>query len=338
MGNYVFWLSELGKEHSAMMGKKCANLGEILKLKLQAPHGFAISVEAYQDFLSDTGVIEEIRRILSKFSAGINDIDLYNKVSEELRAVVIAQDIPQGMKKSILSYYRALCQKCNVAHAAVSTRSAGPLSRPGQYETYLNVLGEADLLQRIKMVWASSFNPRSLAYREQRAMPLESDPIGVAVLKMVNAKTAGVLFTADPNTGDTSKMIIEANWGLGESVVSGEAMPDIYYLNKGNLEVTQKTLGQKIKYVTFQETGITEAVTPVDQRSVFCLNDEEIREIGRMGKILEEHFGVPQDVEWAIDRDFAFPESVMLLQTRAAKITPPKSPIDQVADLMVKWL
>lgn len=338
MGKYVFWLSELGKEHSAVMGKKCANLGEILKLKLQAPHGFAISVEAYRDFLSETGAAGEIRKSLSRFSGGLRNIDIYNKVSEELHAIVIAQDIPRGMKESILSYYRELCQKCGADRAAVSTRSAGPLSRPGQYETYLNVIGEPDLLAKIKMVWASSFNPRSLAYREQRAMPLESDPIGVAVLKMVYARAAGVLFTAEPNTGDTTKMIIEANWGLGESVVSGEAMPDIYILNKANLELTGKTLGQKTKYVTFKETGIIEETTPLDKRATYCLRDEEIREIGRMGKILEEHFGVPQDIEWAIDRDFAFPESVLLLQTRAAKIKPPKSPIDQVADLMIKWL
>jgi len=94
VGKYVFWLSELSKEHSSVMGKKCANLGEIMKLKLQAPNGFALSVEAYQDFLNESGAVEEIRKVLSRYSNGINDIDLYNEVSKELRAIVISRDIP----------------------------------------------------------------------------------------------------------------------------------------------------------------------------------------------------------------------------------------------------
>lgn len=338
MAKYVYWLEELGQEHYNLVGKKCANLGEMMKLSLRVPPGFAISVKAYQDFLLETSATAEIQKVLSKFNGGINSIDQFNEASKELRQIVESKGMPGEIEEEILKHYRELCERCNVENVAVSTRSAGPVSRPGQYETYLNVIGEQDVLEKVKKVWASSFNPRSLAFRAQKGLPLESDPIGVAVLKMVNARAAGVLFTADPNTGDTSTMIIEANWGLGESVVSGEGMPDIYYLNKEGMEVSKKILGQKLKYVTFKEKGVAEEVTPEDKRSTFCLNDEEVKEIGEMGKVLEKHFGVPQDVEWAIDQDFAFPESVVLLQSRAAVITPKKSPVDQVLDLMVKWL
>lgn len=193
-------------------------------------------------------------------------------------------------------------------------------------------------MKKIIKVWSSSFNPRSLAFRSRKGIPLESDPIGVAVLKMVNARAAGVVFTADPNTGDPSRMILEANWGLGESVVSGELMPDTYIVDKQSLKIRERKLGTKQKYITFKDIGVAEEETPLHKRSAFCLNDEEVAEIGRLAVILENHFGVPQDAEWAIDEDFPFPKNVILLQTRAAVIAQKKSPVDQVVDMMLKRL
>jgi pyruvate,water dikinase len=152
---------------------------------------------------------------------------------------------------------------------------------------------------------------------------------------MVNARAAGVLFTADPNTGDLSKMILEANWGLGESVVSGELMPDVFVLRKDTLDILEKKLGKKSKYVTCKEWGVAEEACPADLSGTFCLRDEEAKEIGRLGMVLENHFGVPQDVEWAIEQDLALPKSIILLQTRPAVIARKKSPVDQVVDLML---
>jgi pyruvate,water dikinase len=143
------------------------------------------------------------------------------------------------------------------------------------------------------------------------------------------------LFTADPNTGDTSRMIIEANWGLGESVVGGEAMPDVYTLVKESLEVIERKLGTKGKYITCKEAGVAEEDTPTEKSCTFCLSDDEVKEVGRLGKVLESHFGVPQDTEWAIDQDLNFPESVILLQTRSEVIAQQKKPVDQVIDLML---
>jgi pyruvate,water dikinase len=152
---------------------------------------------------------------------------------------------------------------------------------------------------------------------------------------MVNARAAGVIFTADPNTGDMSKMILEANWGLGESVVSGELMPDVYVLKKDTLEILEKKLGKKSKYVTCKELGVAEEECPADLSAAFCLRDEEAKEVGKLGILLENHFGVPQDVEWAIERDLELPQSIILLQTRPAVIAQKKSPVDQVVDLML---
>ena len=331
---YVFWFEELGQEHWEIVGKKSGNLGEMAKVGLPVPPGFALSVETYKDFMIQSNARREIEDYLCQLHGDIENIEQFNQASRDIRQIVESKDMPEAMKDKILSFYDDLCRKCDCM-VAVSTRSAGPVSHPGQYETYLNVKGKADLLEKIKKVWASSFNPRSLAFRKRKGLPLENDPIGVAVLKMVNARAAGIVFTADPNTGDTSKMIIEANWGLGESVVSGELMPDVYVLNKQNLEIVEKKLGKKSRYIICKELGVTEEDCPTDLSSTFCLRDEEAKEIGKLSILLEKHFGVPQDVEWAIDRDLEWPKSIILLQTRPAIIAQKKAPIDQVVDLML---
>jgi pyruvate,water dikinase len=335
---HIFWLAELGKEHYEIVGKKCANLGEMAKIGLPIPPGFALSVEAYTDFFIQTNALQEIQEYLSQLTEEFKNIQQFNQASKDIRQIVESKEMPDAMKELFLSYYDHLCLQCHCSEVAVSTRSAGPASHPGQYETYLNVKGKKDLLKKIQKVWASSFNPRSLAFRKRKGLPLENDPIGVAVLKMVNARVAGIIFTADPNTGDTSRMIIEANWGLGESVVGGESMPDVWVLNKESLEIVDKKLGTKSRFVICKELGVAEEECPADLSSTYCLNDEEVREVGKLGILLEKHFGVPQDAEWAIDRDLEFPKNIILLQTRSEVIAQKKAPVDQVLDLILrKW-
>jgi pyruvate,water dikinase len=284
----IFWFEELGREHCEIVGKKCGNLGEMAKIGLPVPPGFALSVEAYTDFMIQTNARREIEDYLCRLRGDIENIEQFNQASRDIRQIVELKDMPEAMKNRILSFYEGLCRKCDCM-VAVSTRSAGPVSHPGQYETYLNVKGQADLLEKIKKVWASSFNPRSLAFRKRKGLPLENDPIGVAVLKMVNARAAGIVFTADPNTGDTSKMIIEANWGLGESVVSGELMPDVYVLNKQNLEIVEKKLGKKTRYVTCKDLGVTEEDCPADLSSTFCLRGCRVGDRPRFRMAQEHH-------------------------------------------------
>ncbi|UCE33483.1 MAG: PEP/pyruvate-binding domain-containing protein [Deltaproteobacteria bacterium] len=335
---WALWFEELDQECNDQVGKKCANLGEMTKMGMRVPPGFALSLEAYKDFMSLTGADRETKKYLDNVGHDFENIQHFNEASAELRRIVESKDMPREMRETVLSHYQRLCQRCNMEEMPVSTRSAGAASHPGQYETHLNVRGDLDVIKKIKKVWSSTFNPRSLSARKHAGAPLETDPIGVAVLKMVNARTAGVLFTADPNTGDTSRMIIEANWGLGESVVGGEALPDTYILDKQSLNIIDRKLGTKSKYVAFKETGIAEMDTPTEKSCAFCLSDEEAEEIGRLGKVLESHFDVPQDAEWAVDQDLDFPESVILLQTRPEVIAQKRTPADQVVDLMLTRL
>jgi len=336
MNKNIYWFEELGKEFGDLVGRKCANLGEIARIGLPVPPGFALSVDAYMYFLNETNAIQNINQYLQKFNGVPKTIKEINEASKEIRQIVEAKEIPQKLSEEILSYYHELCRKCGAENVAVSTRSAGPKSRPGQYETYLNVKGGSELLEKVKKVWGSTFNPRSIAFRVQKGLPLESDPIGVAVLKMVNARASGVLFTAEPNTGDDSKMIMEGNWGLGESVVGGDVLPDIFFIDKASSKPIEKTLGKKTKYVACTTSGVTSDDTPEEKINTFCVNDDELKEIVRLGIALEDYFGAPQDVEWAVDQDLCFPNNIILLQTRNEIVATKKNSVDQAIDYMMR--
>jgi pyruvate,water dikinase len=335
-GQWLFWFEELDTEDDGLVGKKCANLGELCRMGLPLPPGFAMSLDAYKRFLSETNTAHELREYLDTYGREIPNMGEWKKVSNSLRQIVESKEMPKDMAEAITSQYDELCRKAGTAGMAVSVRSAGPASHPGQYETYLNVKGATDLLEKIIKVWSSSFNPRSLVYRSRNGLPLETDPIGVAVLGMINARTAGVTLTADPNTGDHSKIVCEANWGLGESVVSGRITPDFFLLDKESLEILEKRLGQKEVCILCAETGVIEESVQDDRRSCFCLDEEEVKEISKYGKRIEEYFkGVPQDIEWAISDDFQKGSNLFFLQTRPAIIVEKKSATDQILDVIM---
>jgi pyruvate,water dikinase len=333
---YIYWFEELKKEDNDIVGKKCANLGEMARIGLPVPYGFALTVHVYAHFMDETGAAKEIAALIEGSQVGPDDIGGINNLSLAARGIVESKEMPGELKAEILLYYDKLCEKCNCRDVAVATRSAGAVSHPGQYETYLNVKGKDDLLDKVRKVWASTFNGRSLAFRIKKGLPLGNEPIGVAILAMVQARSAGIAFSADPNTGDTSKIIVEANWGLGESVVSGELMPDRWVIDKETLEIRERTLGRKEKATICLDCGIEDAEISPEKASSFCLSDEELKEIAKLANKLEAHFGMPQDIEWAMAEDQPFP-NIVLLQTRPVVIAK-QDPVDQALDLMVGML
>ena len=192
----------------------------------------------------------------------------------------------------------------------------GPASHPGQYETYLNVTGKSSVMDNIIKVWSSTFNTRSLIARARKGLPLEYDPIGVAVLKMVSARAAGIMFTAEPTTADSSKLVIEGTWGYGEGVVSGAVIPDSWVIDKARLEIIERRVSPKcVGHESSTETGKTSSLDIADNRQKVCLSDEEVIELAQTGKRIEQYFRSPQDVEWAVDGDLPA-DNIVILQTR----------------------
>lgn len=320
--NWIFWLEEIGQEHAELAGKKCANLGEMAKMGMPVPSGFSLSPKAQERFIRESDADQEIKQFLTKFEGGVHSLQAYEEASQGLRQIVETKEIPLDMRETIISYYDSLCSRRGAGtKVSVAVRSAGTKSQPGQYETYLNVRGKDELLNKIVKVWSSIFNTRTIASLDRQGVPVEDSPfLGVCVLEMVNARCAGVGFTGDPMSGDLTKIIIEGNWGLGESVVSGTLTPDRYIIDKHTSKIIERVISDKRMRVVAKDEGTVEEEVPAEKRLVPCLSDEEVVRIAGLAKTLESHFGVPQDMEWAISADLPFPDNIFLLQTRPAKI------------------
>jgi pyruvate,water dikinase len=230
--------------------------------------------------------------------------------------------MPKDLETVIKRYYIDLCQKTGVPNVLVATRSSGPASHPGQYETYLYISGTPEVMKNIIKVWSSTFNERSLIARARIGRSLEFDPIGVCVLKMVNAKAAGVMFTLNPVNGDPGKITVGGSWGLGEAVVSGEVTNDQWLIDKVTLEIINRTVASKTKEYIFdpEQKVVVYKEIEAERKNNPCLNDEELFELVRQAKRIESHFGVPQDIEWALDKDLPFPQNVLFVQARPETI------------------
>ena len=339
--NLCFWFEEIGQKYNDIVGKKCANLGEMVQMGLPVPPGFAISIDMYRKYVRETGADKEMLRYVK----GLDElkgkgITVFEEVSQTIQGIIEGKEMPSDVKKTINAYYSELSERVGIPDVTVSVRSAGTESRPGMFETYLNVRGIEDVLEKVKKVWASAYTTRAVAFRTNKGYPILADELGVAVPKMVNARASGITFTVDPVTADASKIILEANWGLGEGVVSGAESVDGFVVDKESLEIATRHVGKKSKCVVYTENGADWADVPENMQSMPCISDEEIIEISKVAKSVEKTQGCPQDMEWAVDKDLPFPESIFWLQTRPAKVAAKKidSPAGHIADLIAKKL
>ena len=340
----VYKLGEIGKEDNMMVGRKCANLGELTKIGMPVPMGFAISVAAQKAFFEETGLLKKIDALLPSADDLKKNLELQTETAKKIRELISETPMPAKLADIIGSYYNELTSALGY-EPMVAVRSAGVESRPGTYETFLNVKGINDVMEMVKKVWSSVFNPRAIAYQVRDNLPVTDSPcIGVAVIEMINATCAGVLFTAEPVTGDPDTSVIEANFGLGESVVSGAVVCDVYKIDRKTMSVKEKILGEKGMQITTRDTkgGITKIVTDEASdrlKNTFTLLDDEACEIARLGYLLEDHFGAPQDIEWAVDQDRPFPKNIFLLQARdikGVKIERPKTEVEKAIDDLMK--
>jgi pyruvate,water dikinase len=329
----IFRFEELGREHKPLVGKKCANLGEMMRLGLAVPPGFATSIAMYRRFAKETGAAAEITAYVSQMGTlkGRN-ITVFDEMSQKIRGIIESKEMPPALAKMIASHYKVLQKKGN-HDGAVSVRSSGAESRPGMFETYLNVVGIEDVLDKIKKVWSSAYTARAIALRVNKDIPVTGDELGVAVSRMVNARSAGISFTLDPITSDTSRVVIDSSWGLGEGVVSGDQDVDHFVVDKRSLKIIESTTGKKTKKVVKKKRGVGRDDVPLKQQSVLSLSNEEVLAIAKLALLLEEKMGGAQDVEWAIDADATPPDNIVLLQTRPARLTVKKA--ESVADRMV---
>jgi len=316
----IAWFEECRRDDTPLVGGKCASLGELLAADIRVPPGFAVTTEAYYHFLTQTGIKEPICKVLRRIRDGVP----VHEVGEETRRMVLEAPIPAEVETAVRASYRALCDRCGVEDLPVAVRSSATLedmadaSFAGQQDTYLWVRGEDEVVDKVKRCWASLFSDRVIAYREEKGFTHENVRISVGVQKMVRARTSGVLFTLNPVNGDRSKVAINAAWGFGEGVVSGDITPDDFLVDKVTFDILRRAVVPKPEaYLLDPAAGrVCRMEVPEAQQAKPSLSDDEIQELTRLARRIEKHYGRPMDVEWAVDADLPFPESIVTLQAR----------------------
>lgn len=322
--SFVIWFEELGKNDIPIVGGKNANLGEMIQATIPVPPGFAITAQAYKKFINETHIDQEIYRIITETITDADDPKLYEKASKKIRKLIEATEVSEEITDAIRNAYKELTKRVQSSNVPVAVRSSATAedlpdaSFAGQQETFLNAEGADEVIENTIKCWSSLFTPRAIFYRTTKGFKHEEVLISVGVQKMVDARSAGVMFTINPVTGNSNQIVIEGTWGLGEAVVSGAETPDYFVVDKDSLEIVERKIATKtVEYVRNKETGKTEhsKVSPERQQKP-CITDEEIRRLAETGKLIDKHYGKPQDIEWALDRDLKFPDNVFIVQSR----------------------
>ncbi len=324
----ILWFENLRKTDIPIVGGKNANLGEMIAAGIPVPPGFAITAHAYKRFIVETGIDEKIYKIIKDTVKDPGNPKQYEEASVKIRNLIESTSMPKDIEETIKSAYKELSKRSGVKEAFVAVRSSATAedlpdaSFAGQQETYLNVKGENEVVKKTVKCWSSLFTPRAIFYRTQKGFAHENVLISVGVQKMVEAKAAGVMFTINPVTGDTNQIVIEGNFGLGESVVSGSVTPDEFIVDKRTMKIVEKRISvKKVQYVRDPHTGNTVHVdVPPEKQNQPCLSDEEVLRLAELGLKIEKHYGKAQDIEWAIDRDLNLPDSIFIVQSRPETI------------------
>ncbi|MEX1052577.1 MAG: phosphoenolpyruvate synthase [Patescibacteria group bacterium] len=340
----VLWFSEIDKDDILKVGGKGANLGEMTKAKFPIPYGFVVTSQAFGEFIKANNLNKKIKLLLKDLNH--ENHQQLKEVATSVRDLIESSDIPKPIINKIASSYsellvmeakyfkkrvgffkssviklKSIYKDPFVAVRSSATSEDSPTaSFAGQQDSYLNVIGETELINRVRQCWASLYTERSIYYRKQKKISEEGLGIAVVVQRMVQAEKSGIAFTVDPLSSDKNSMVIEAIVGLGEFIVQGKVAPDYYKVSKGSIEILEKKINfQKLKLERFKKKN-KERKLNAKKGNKQKLTDEEIVKVALVIKDIEKHYFFPQDIEWAIEKN-----NLYIIQTRP--ITTLRKPI-----------
>jgi len=311
----VLWFTEVGKQDIPLVGGKGANLGEITQAQIPVPPGFIVTARTYSRFLEQSGLRPTIEKLLSPLD--YNDSARLQQVSKEIKSLIRSAPVPQQIAAEVKQAYRQLGGGPVAVRSSATAEDLADASFAGQQATFLNVVGEDEVVDAVRACWASLFEARAIFYRADKGFEHMKVAIAVPVQRMVQSSRSGVMFTLEPVSGDRSKIAIEAVFGLGEAIVSGELTPDLYVLDKASLRILEKRVAnQERQFVRNPEAGAENGsniwlAVPGELCEQQKLSDEQIVALAAIGKQVEEHYDFPQDIEWAEDEG-----ELYILQTR----------------------
>jgi pyruvate,water dikinase len=315
MGNFVKAFSEITRNDLQVAGGKAANLGELTRARFNAPAGFCVTSESLPYHIERNQLQERIAEVIAEFD--YEDFAAMEEKTEAIRSLIMSARLPQDLSREVVDAIRDLVgtEDTFVAvRSSVAVKDSSISSFPGMMDTYHYLKGEEEIIEHIKMCWASLWTVRATFNRFHKGIAHELGLIAPIVQKMVNPEVAGILFTANPISGNRAEMVVEANWGLGESVVSGKSMNDFFLIDKSDLSLTTKKIAKKTVMVCFddeKQVGRKEVAVAPEMMDATTLSPEQVAQLGRIGLEIEAVFGFPQDIEWAFQKGELF-----ILQSR----------------------
>jgi len=334
---YILSFREISYRDVPLVGGKNASLGEMIRVLsekgVNIPSGFALTTKAYWYFLKFNKLDQKLKKIFEKFNPkSLESLQETGKIS---RSLILKAKFPKDLKDEIVKAYQGLSKEYNQERVDVAVRSSGvaedapTMSFAGMFETYLNISGEENLLKAIRKCLASAFNDRVIAYREEQKVPHLRFALSVGIQKMIRSDLAssGVIFTLDTETGFQNVVLINSIFGVGEMIVKGKVTPDEFYVFKPTLKqgfksIIVKNLGRKTKkYIYGKEGGLKEVQVPKRDQLKFSLTDEEILTLVKWACLIEEHYKIPQDIEWAKDGKAG---KLFIVQSRPETVHTPK--------------
>jgi pyruvate,water dikinase len=311
----IGWFEDVGLRDRVEVGGKGGSLGELWRAGIAVPAGFVIRTPAFEHCIAALERMAPLRAPVEALRPG--DLESIGAVSGAIRARICGTPLPASLSAELTSAYselRTRSAQSNVAvRSSATTEDASDASFANLQDTYLWVGGAERMLDRVRSCWASLYSVESISYRRQRGIPEREVAMAVVVQAMVDARTAGVMFTRSPTTGDRSVITIEGAWGLGSAVVAGEVTPDRWVLGKITGEISVREISDKhIEHRRADAGGVEVVEVAAERRRAACLDDRELEQLRQVARQIERHYGCAQDIEWAIDRRGA----LLLLQSR----------------------
>lgn len=298
-GGFIREFSSLSKKDVAIAGGKGASLGEMYQAKIPVPPGFVVLAGAFDRFLQETDLTQEVEAQLDKVN--YNDVASVDRASETIRDLIYDVRFPKDLEKEILVNFKKIKSPLVAVRSSATAEDSSTASWAGELESYLNTT-EKKLFENIKRCWASLFTPRAIVYRNEKGMRNTHVSVAVVVQKMVQSEVAGITFTVHPVTKDKNQMIIEACWGLGEMIVGGMVTPDSYVMSKRDKSLIDVNVSEQISMLVRGVTGNKTIKVPAKQKSSQKLSSKQIQKIGEICMTIEKHYKFPCDIEWAFEK------------------------------------
>ncbi len=312
----ILWLNQISHDDIALAGGKGANLGEMYHLGIPVPNGFVVTSNAYFNFLKSNHLPQKIKTILD--SVNVDNPEELNSASNKIKTEIRKASIPPAIADEIMKAYKKLSGFLGLANIPVAVRSSATAedlpsaSFAGQQETFLNVIGESNVVNRVRDCWASLFTPRAIFYRHKQNFDHFKIGIAVPVQKLIDSKISGIVFSVNPVSQNKNQMIIEAVWGLGEYIVQGVVTPDQYLINKTSWQIESATVSAQTIELVRSQHETKKISTPKSRQNLRKLNSDTLLKIAKIAQKLQNHYHQPQDIEFAIDSK----NQLYIVQTR----------------------